>query len=124
MGWHISDDSAARWPVYISFPATIRSLALLATKRGTLGKRLPFIGNLSYSSYLLHFPLQLVIATVVTAMAIDPQIFYSLWVMVAFYIALIAISLGRYRYFEMPMQRWMRNRVAPRTQPPGRDAYQ
>ena len=39
------------------FPMTIMSLALIETQRGSLGKRFSFVGDISYSSYLLHFPL-------------------------------------------------------------------
>jgi peptidoglycan/LPS O-acetylase OafA/YrhL len=112
LGLPLSERNAARWPVYALFPATLLSLALLEAKFGPLVKRLSFIGDLSYSSYLLHFPLQLALATVVAGLAIDPALYYCPWVMAAFFIVLIALSLASHRYFEMPMQRWLRKKFA------------
>src|SRR5207244_9707990 len=41
------------------FPLTILTLAVWEARRGRLGRRLAFVGQISYSSYLLHFPLQM-----------------------------------------------------------------
>jgi len=103
---------ASNWVVFFLFPSTILSLALVETIRGTLGKRVSFIGDLSYSSYLLHFPLQLFTAIIVTALALGQELFYSTWFMVAFYLALIGLSLLSHSYFELPMQRFLRQRFA------------
>ena len=98
------------WPVFVVFPLTIISLALIETKRGTLGKRLSFIGDISYSSYLLHFPLQLFIAILAVELSLNQEMFYSLWFIILFYLALIFISLASYKYFELPIQRFLRLR--------------
>ena len=47
------------WPLLL-FPLTIVTLALWETRHGAMARSLEFLGNISYSSYLLHFPLQLV----------------------------------------------------------------
>jgi peptidoglycan/LPS O-acetylase OafA/YrhL len=101
------------WLDFVLFPMTIMSLALIETKRGTLGKRLAFVGDISYSSYLLHFPLQLAIATIMTKMAINQTLYYSPWFMVMFYFVLILLSLASHRYFEVPMQRILRMKANP-----------
>ena len=44
------------FPVMVLFPLTILSLALIETWRGSLGRRVAFLGDISYSSYMLHFP--------------------------------------------------------------------
>lgn len=96
------------WPIAVLFPISILSLALLETKRGTLGKRLSFVGDISYSSYLLHFPLQLVVATIVAKLALSKDVFYSSLFMFLFYFTLIIIAFCSHRYFEIPMQRYLR----------------
>jgi peptidoglycan/LPS O-acetylase OafA/YrhL len=101
------------WPVFFLFPMTIMSLALLETKRGELGKRLSFIGDISYSLYLLHFPLQLTAATAATKLAMTPQLFYSPWFMALFFSVLMVVSFASYRYFEVPVQRFLRLRFYP-----------
>ena len=101
------------WPIFILFPMTIMSLVLLETKRGFLGKRLSFIGDISYSSYLLHFPLQLVVAIVTAKLAISQTLFYSPWFMIIFYFVLVLTSLASHHYFEIPMQRILRVKANP-----------
>ena len=98
------------WTVFVVFPLTIISLALIETKRGTLGKRLSFIGDISYSSYLIHFPLQLFVAILTVEFSLNQEMFYSLWFIVSFYLALIFISLASHKYFELPIQRLLRLR--------------
>lgn len=98
--------------IYLLFPLTILSLALMETRRGNLGKRIAFIGNLTYSSYLLHFPLQLVVATAVAYFSLSPEIFYSRRLFLGFVVVLCALSYASYRWFEVPVQRWLRRRFA------------
>jgi peptidoglycan/LPS O-acetylase OafA/YrhL len=100
------------WPtVVILFPLTILTLVLIETRRGTLGKRISFVGDISYSSYLLHFPLQLAVATSTVLLAVDHAIFLSPLFLLAFFVLLIGASLASYRWFEAPAQRWMRARL-------------
>jgi len=96
------------WPIIVLFPLTILSLALIETYRGTLGKRVSFIGDISYSSYLLHFPLQLLFSVVVTRFTISNSIYYAPWFMVLFFAVLITFYLSSFRYFEIPAQRFLR----------------
>jgi peptidoglycan/LPS O-acetylase OafA/YrhL len=91
------------WPIAVLFPITIMLLALLETKRETLGKRLSFVGDISYSSYLLHFPLQLVAAMFVVKLGFSKDVFYSSLFMFFYFVSLIIISFWSHRYFEMPM---------------------
>jgi peptidoglycan/LPS O-acetylase OafA/YrhL len=105
---HKLDDILGYWPIIILFPLTILSLALIETRRGTLGKRVSFIGDISYSSYLLHFPLELLFSVVVTRFTISNSIYYAPWFMVLFFAVLITICLISFRYFEIPAQRFLR----------------
>jgi len=102
---------ASYWVVFILFPLAVGSLALLETQRGTLGRRLAFIGDISYSSYLIHFPLQLAAALITASLSIGQSIFYSPWFMLLFFLVLILLSLASYRYFETPMQNYLRRKL-------------
>lgn len=66
-------------------------------------------GNLTYSSYLIHFPLQLVVAIFYTARG--ERIPYEAWPLFAGYM-LVTLVLARvvYRGFELPAQNLIRDR--------------
>ncbi|WP_424511281.1 acyltransferase family protein, partial [Pseudomonas viridiflava] len=77
--------------------------------RGYLGRRLAMVGNLTYSSYLLHFPLQLVFFSVLMQNGVSPTFFYGEVSMLVFFAMLIPLCLLSYHYFETPAQRFLRN---------------
>jgi peptidoglycan/LPS O-acetylase OafA/YrhL len=98
------------WPtVVLTFPLTLLSLALLEHWRGTLGRRAAFLGDISYSSYMLHFPLQLCFALLAAHWSIDSAAFYSPYMLILFFAVLIALSAASHRFFELPLQRWLRS---------------
>ena len=112
------------WPVpVLLFPLTIFTLVIVETRRGTLGRRLSPLGDISYSSYLLHFPLQLATALLVVVAGIDQRLFLSPAALVAFFAVLVLISLASYHWFEAPTQRILRTRLGARVRAAdGRDA--
>jgi peptidoglycan/LPS O-acetylase OafA/YrhL len=67
-------------------------------------------GNMTYSSYLVHFPLQLLIA-VGFAMSSTPIPFYDPAFFVAFVAATLMASRLIYRHFEAPAQALLRSRL-------------
>ena len=90
------------------FPLTVLALALVETRRGHLMRRASILGDISYSSYLLHFPLQFAVIAVVVWIGQDRTMFYSAWTFVAFIVLLLALSLASYRFLELPAQRALR----------------
>jgi peptidoglycan/LPS O-acetylase OafA/YrhL len=103
-------DTMLIWPVIVLFPLTILALALVETRRGTLGRRISLLGDISYSSYLLHFPLQFLFFAVITSLTTDRSIFYAPWFMLLFFLVLLSISFCSFRYFELPAQRLLRRK--------------
>lgn len=101
------------WPAMVLFPLTILSLALIETRRGSLGKRVSFLGNISYSFLLLQFPLQLLLSVMVARFAANYSVYsysayYTPWFMCLFFAVLLVASLVTFRYFEVPAQRFLR----------------
>ena len=101
---------SSHWTQLVVFPLTILSLATMETVRGTLGKRLAWVGELTYSSYLIHFPMQLIMMWGVMAFAIDRTLFEKGWFMIFFFAVIVVMSLASTRLFEMPAQRYFRKR--------------
>lgn len=64
-------------------------------------------GNLTYSTYLLHFPLQLMLAILVAASGIVPPLTNPLFLVAYLGVALGVASLS-YQLFELPAQAWIR----------------
>jgi peptidoglycan/LPS O-acetylase OafA/YrhL len=67
-------------------------------------------GNTTYSSYLLHFPIQLIIASAYATFG-NPIPFYSDWFFVFFIASTLTASHFTYRYFEAPAQALLRKHL-------------
>lgn len=87
-------------------PVTVLAVALNEAERGPAKLPLETLGDISYATYLIHFPLQLGLAL----SGLTSAFFMQGWVMLAFYAVLIALGLLSYRGFERPMQRLLRAR--------------
>lgn len=98
----------------ILFPATIASLVILEARWRPDLEALRWIGDISYSSYLIHFPLQIVFALVVSYFGFTAAVFYSPWTLLVFCAVLIPLSLASFRFFEQPVQNVIRSKWAPR----------
>jgi peptidoglycan/LPS O-acetylase OafA/YrhL len=73
--------------------------------------RLAFLGNATYSSYLLHFPIQLFAVILVDYAGLTRSIFYSPVALIAYLSSVFGLSLAVHRYFEMPAQSLLRGMV-------------
>lgn len=103
------------------FPVIILTTALLETAIGSgPGKRLSFIGDISFSSYLWHFPLQILFAIGADRLRLGRAVFYSPLTLGLFYVVLISVSLISYYKFEHPFQHYLRKKLI--SPPSGNDA--
>ena len=101
-----------------TFPATILALVAWEQRFPQLGHRLAHLGDISYSSYLLHFPLQLGCMAVVLYLGVPDTIFRSPLTLLGFFAVLLVLSFCSYRYFERPVQRALRRRFFGRKDQP------
>jgi peptidoglycan/LPS O-acetylase OafA/YrhL len=97
--------------VLIVFPSTLLTLALFDRQLSLITKHLAFLGDISYSVYLLHFPLQLLLVIGGHVLNVDRQIFYNPAFQIAFFIVIIVLSQLSYHLFEIPLQRILRKRL-------------
>ena len=95
--------------IYSASPMTIMALALHEQVLGGVYKRLAWLGDISYSTYMLHFPLQIALALIWLHFGFKAALFQTDVAMVLFYAGLIGLGLLSYRYFERPMQSFIRS---------------
>lgn len=99
--------------IFVVAPLTIAALALHErVLGGSNWRRLSFLGDISYSTYLLHFPLQLTLALIALHFGWAPQIFMTPYALIAFYAALIGLGALSFNIFERPMQKFLRRRAS------------
>jgi len=111
------EDKAANLAITgVLMPLTILGLALVETVRRNFGRHLSFLGDISYSSYMLHFPMQLAVYSLFAGLGWTTAVFYTPVALLLFFLALIGLSLVSYSYIERPAQRFIRKRwaIAPR----------
>jgi len=89
------------------FPVMLFTFALLDSRENRIGAKLSFMGNISYSSYLLHFPLQLFFVLLIGN---NPWLYAKYSIFLAYFFILISLSLGSHKYFEMPIQNAIRRK--------------
>lgn len=113
VGWSLQDIPGLgrlqyRFPTLVLFPLTILALALTERWSKGLGRRIAWLGDISYSSYLWHFPLQLAFALAATYAGLSLEVFKSGFSLVLFMALLLFLSWASHRYLEMPAQGLLR----------------
>lgn len=68
-------------------------------------------GNITYASYLIHFPLQLAIATAITAFNLQTLRPHNPVFLLAYLLTTITLSRIVYKKFEMPSQNFLRRKL-------------
>jgi peptidoglycan/LPS O-acetylase OafA/YrhL len=80
----------------------------------TFYKKTTYLGDISYSVYMLHFPLQIACALGALWIGLQPAFFMHWWAMLAFYAVLLSLASVSYAYYEKPMQKLIRGFVEKR----------
>ncbi|MES2819187.1 MAG: acyltransferase [Pseudomonadota bacterium] len=110
------------WVTGLLLPSTILALPLGETLGQIRGRGLAWMGEISYASYLLHFPLQLVFVMLWGNLVPERAIFYSPVLWCGYFALLIVLSLVVHRGFERPLQGWIRKHSLNRAQDTARQA--
>lgn len=112
--WYYQLRVAAAVDVYLimclCFPMSLAMLAAAGLHWPGLLRSTAWVGDISYASYLLHFPLQIVFALTLDQLGFAREIFYQPWVMLLFFAVLVPMSLACHRLLERPAQRYLRTR--------------
>lgn len=70
-----------------------------------------WVGNLTYASYLVHFPVQLLAVIIVDSLGYQRAVFFNREPMLIFILTTFALGFVIYRYFEVPAQTMLRHRL-------------
>jgi peptidoglycan/LPS O-acetylase OafA/YrhL len=108
------------FPVLILFPMTILALALVEQGGASFAKALSPLGEISYSLYLIHFPLQLAFVLTMQAVGLRVNFFNTGISLILYFAVLLPLSFASFRYLEIPAQRYLRGKwLTPRfSRPP------
>lgn len=90
-------------PIYIQLHTLFGSLftRLLRTRP------LAYLGEISYSVYLWHFPLQLLIMSMYYALNLPLDVWHPVTLLLLF-VLIVLVSAFSYRFIEQPAQHWLR----------------
>jgi peptidoglycan/LPS O-acetylase OafA/YrhL len=100
----------AGFPFFLLFPLTVCSLALIEIDKGPLLQSLSWIGEITYSSYLLSFPLQLAFVLAVSYGILNADFYLNPLYLLLYLVLLVALSCVVFRKFELPMQNMIRRK--------------
>lgn len=95
-------------------PASILLLAMLEDVRPGFASGLSALGDASYSSYMLHFPLQLLVVIAAPYLGLSDAAFLHPVTLILFFAVLIVLSVLCFRRFERPVQDAIRRRMPRR----------
>lgn len=96
--------------ILVVCPLTLAALALHEELFGGAYARLSFLGDISYSTYMVHFPMQVALALLALRFGWKPVNFMSGLAMLLFYAAMVTLGSLSYSYFERPMQAVLRGK--------------
>lgn len=83
-----------------------------ALDRTRLGHKVGWLGDISYSLYLLHVPIQVTAILVMDALRLDrPAIAAHGWFLATYVAVVTASAVLCYRYFELPARHWIRRQL-------------
>lgn len=76
----------------------------------SLNKLVTALGNMTYSSYLIHFPIQLLIALICAYLELSIPFLHK-WFFLGYMVGVLIISYYLYVWFEKPLQIYLRKRM-------------
>ena len=94
---------------FIKFPLIIINLSILQFYFKNLGKSFQIFGDISYTIYLVHLPIQLLFSM------IDKNLikinFDNNFIFILFFLTIFIISIIVYKFFELPLKNLLRNKL-------------
>ena len=106
-------DAIVDWALLLTYvPIVLFCLSSDISLSAPVQRLLEAAGNMTYSIYLLHFPVQMLLAVGFAAYEI-PLPFYDGWFFFLFVVPTLLASYFAYYYFEAPAQAFIRTHLLP-----------
>jgi peptidoglycan/LPS O-acetylase OafA/YrhL len=105
--FNFSDDNFSKILLFCYVPFLIYAGTINISASKNCHEVIAAFGNMTYSSYLLHFPLQLLLVLIYELLNISIPIYNHIFFGV-FIFSILLLSFITYRYFEKPMQNMIR----------------
>lgn len=104
----VGTDSTYLMPFFLIL--VLACAAMFLPQIGGRGGRLAIrLGNMTYASYMLQFPILITVLTVFAAAGLAVP-WQEPWLFFAWLVAPFALAVPVYHWFEMPAQNWLRRR--------------
>lgn len=101
------------WLLNLGTPLALMVAALASPLvKGRVAQVADYLGNLTYASYLGHFPLQLAVMLTLGALGLPRAPASSAWFLLAYLLTVLILARLTYRWIELPAQAWLRRRFA------------
>ncbi len=81
------------------------------------GSKVSWVGDITYSLYLLHVPVQIAVLLMMDGFGINRSIVASPVFLLTFIVSMILIAQASYRWFELPMRQWIRQSFKRKSEP-------
>ena len=108
--YRVTDIQLKIFILTIFFPSVIIASVFIQKIYKNVGKRISLIGDISYSLYLIHLPIQILIFGILQFNNVKLD-FNSKFYFLSYIIIVTAISFLSYFYFEKPMQKFFRRNI-------------
>ena len=93
----------------VCFPSIVLLLAGVQTLNHDAGRPIKIIGDITYSTYLVHFPIQLTAIWLARVYGVSVDYTETIWFILFVGVTLL-LSVPTYHYFERPAQAYLRRR--------------
>jgi peptidoglycan/LPS O-acetylase OafA/YrhL len=94
---------------FVKFPLIIINLVLIQIFFQNAGKSFKIFGDISYTVYLVHFPVQILLYAINTQffnVSYNSELFFLLYILFVF-----LISIFVYKFFELPLKKILRKKI-------------
>lgn len=100
------------WVAALLFIPVILTFTSISALRPLFLKKIKFFGDISFSIYLIHFPLMIITSILVNLLGVDKSLYLNEYFFIGFVMVLTLLGALSHYYFEMPLMKFIRNKLS------------